>query len=59
MHFCRTHNDEVPLALDGDLDERVAGHVLDALVRLVHEFEQLVDHLQFIFKIFFSSGFFF
>jgi hypothetical protein len=31
-------------AFDDDLDERIAGHVLNALVRLVHEFEQFVDH---------------
>ena len=30
--------------LDGDLDERVAGHILDAFVGLVHELEQLVHH---------------
>ena len=31
------------LAFDHNLDERVASHVLDAFVRLVHEFEQFVD----------------
>mmetsp|Transcript_12755 Transcript_12755/g.49781 ORF Transcript_12755/g.49781 Transcript_12755/m.49781 type:complete len:361 (+) Transcript_12755:1515-2597(+) len=41
------HDDEFALALDGDLEEGVARHVLDARVRLVHEFEQLVhDSLQ-------------
>ena len=32
------------LALVSNLDEGVAGHVLNTLVCLVHEFEQLVDH---------------
>ena len=26
-----------------DLDKRIAGHVLDAVVRLMHEFEEFVD----------------
>ena len=34
--------DKLPPALDGYLDERVARHVLDTLVGLVHELEQLV-----------------
>ena len=36
--------DKLPPALDGDLDERVARHVLDSLVGLVHELEQLVNN---------------
>ena len=35
---------ELALALVRDFQERLAGHVLDARVRLVHELEQLVDH---------------
>lgn len=35
---------EMPSALVGDLDESIAGHILDTLVRLVHELEKLVDH---------------
>ena len=34
---------KVPPALLRDLDERVARHVLHALMRLVHELEELVD----------------
>ena len=34
---------EVALTLLRDLDESVAGHVLDTIVRLVHELEKLVD----------------
>lgn len=41
------HDDEFALALVADLEEGLAGHVLDARVRLVHELEQLVhDRLQ-------------
>lgn len=36
--------DKLPPTLDGDLDERVASHVLDALVGLVHELKQLVNN---------------
>jgi hypothetical protein len=35
---------KLALALVGDLEERVARHVLHARVRLVHELEELVDH---------------
>ncbi len=35
--------DEVALTLLRDLDESVAGHILDTIVRLVHELEKLVD----------------
>lgn len=40
-------NDKLPLALGADLQECLAGHVLDTRVSLVHEFKQLVhDCLQ-------------
>ena len=42
-HFADLDLNELPATLLGDLDERVARHVLDALVGLVHELEQLVD----------------
>lgn len=35
--------DKVTLALAGDLDECIASHILDTLVRFVHELEELVD----------------
>ena len=37
-------NDKLPLALVADLQEGLAGHVLNARVHLVHELKQLIDH---------------
>ena len=37
-------DDKLPLALVADLQEGLAGHVLDTRVHLVHELEQLVHH---------------
>ena len=37
-------HDEVPTTLLGDFDEGVTSHVLDTLVRFVHELEQLVHN---------------
>mmetsp|Transcript_7823 Transcript_7823/g.13470 ORF Transcript_7823/g.13470 Transcript_7823/m.13470 type:complete len:443 (-) Transcript_7823:1690-3018(-) len=37
-------DDKLPLTLAGDLEERVARHVLHSGVHLVHELEQFVDH---------------
>ena len=46
-HLPHLDLDELPPALLCNLDERIASHVLDTLVSLVHEFEQLVhDCLQ-------------
>ena len=42
--MARLIDDKLALALVADLEEGLAGHVLDARVRLVHELEQLVDH---------------
>ena len=44
MYSSHLNLDKLSPTLDGDLDERVASHVLDALVSLVHELEQLVHH---------------
>ena len=35
--------DELPPALESNLNEGIAGHILHAFVCLVHELEQLVD----------------
>lgn len=41
-----THDDEVAFAFHGDFDEGVTCHVLHSFMCLVHELEQLVDHLK-------------
>src|SRR5690242_513303 len=41
--LARLEGNKVSPALVGNLDERVASHVLNTLVRLVHELEELVD----------------
>ena len=43
LGFSRLLSDEVTTTLLSDFDERIAGHVLHSLVRLVHELEELVD----------------
>ncbi len=40
----RLEDDKLSLALVADLQEGLAGHILDARVHLVHELKELVDH---------------
>ena len=42
--LAKLNRDKVAATLLSDLDERVARHVLNSLVGLVHEFEQLVHY---------------
>ena len=42
--LARLSNDEVPPAFLSDFDKRVARHVLDTLMSLVHELKQFVDN---------------
>lgn len=42
-HIVTTYYDEVTAAFLSDLDKSVAGHVLHAFVRFVHEFKQFID----------------
>ena len=44
INFSYLNLDELSPTLDGNLDEGVAGHILDALVSLVHELKQFVHH---------------
>jgi len=43
LGLSRLLSDEVTTALLSDLDESIAGHVLNSLVRFVHKLEKLVD----------------
>ena len=43
LRLARLERNKVAPARLGNLDESIAGHVLDTLVRLVHELKQLVD----------------